>query len=190
MNQEIIQALKAGDPQSLEWIFESYGHDCIRRLQRYEGCSPEDAEDIFTDALLLFWRNVQQGKVRELSRSRAYVYAICVNEQRRRYRQQQREQNAQADLQDQWHEQPFELPLADRQAKEEEQAELTGLVQQALHRLGDRCQRVMIYFYQQKLSLTDIAHNLGMANAGVAKTARYRCYQRWLKELRKLRRNE
>ena len=88
MNQKTIQALEAGDPQSLEWIFDAYGHDCIRRLQRYEGCSPEDAEDIFMDALLLFWDNVRQGKVRELSRSRSYVYAICVNEQRRRYRQQ------------------------------------------------------------------------------------------------------
>ena len=186
MDRKTLQALEAGDPKSLEWIFEAYGDDCIRRLQRYEHCSPEDAQDIFMDALLLYWQQVRQGKVRHLARSRAYVYAICVHEQKRRYRQQQQAYNAQADLQDQLYEQPFELPLADQQAKEEDDAELTDLVQQALHSLGERCQQVLTYFYVQKLSLTEIAQKLGMADAEVAKTTRYRCYQQWLKHLRRL----
>ena len=186
MNRDIIRALEAGDPRSLEWIFEAYGHDCIQRLQRYENCSPEDAEDIFMESLMLFWHHVQHDRVRDLSRSRAYVYSLCVHEQRRRYRQQQRTHEAQAEVRDQWYEQPYELPLTEQNDRHADRAELSGTVQEALSRLGDRCQQVIRYFYIQKLPLAEVARRLGVADAGVAKTMRYRCHQRWLKELRKI----
>ena len=190
MNRKIFQALEAGDPRSLEWIFEAYGHDCIRRLQRYEGCSSEDAEDIFMDSLLLFWRNVQQGKVREVSRSQAYLYGICVNEQRHRFRQQQQQEYAQAEVRHQLYDQPYELPLAERHDQEAARTEMTDAVQEALGRLGDRCQQVIRYFYVRKLPLAEVARRLGVADAGVAKTMRYRCHQRWLKELRKIKKRD
>ena len=186
MNQRIIQALEAGDPRSLEWIFEAYGYDCIQRLQRYEGCSPEDAEDIFMDALLLFWRNVQQGKVRALSSSRAYVYSICVNEQRRRYRQRQKVYHEQTELKNHLYEQPYELPVAEQQGREEDRSERATRAQEALHRLGERCQRMMTLFYGQQRSLAEITGLLQLKSVQLAKTLRYRCYQRWLKELRNL----
>ena len=150
MDPNIIRALEAGDPRSLEWIFTTYGQDCIRRLQRHEHCSPEDAEDILMDALLIYWQQVRQGKVRELNRSRAYLYSICVNQQRQRYRQQQQDRDTRTLIRHQ-HEQAYELPWVDERIQKETRAEQWATVQTALHQLGDRCQRVIRYFYVQKL---------------------------------------
>jgi DNA-directed RNA polymerase specialized sigma24 family protein len=41
--------------------------------------------------------------------------------------------------------------------------------------LGDTCRKILTLYYFEKLSMNDIADQLGFANADTAKTKKYKC---------------
>lgn len=70
------------------------------------------------------------------------------------------------------------LPYAD-------QEELLNLVTYAINTLGDKCQNIIKLFYLNKLTMEEIASEMGFASAGVAKTIKGRCYKKLIEEVRK-----
>ena len=77
---ELRTALVNGDNSSLAFIFDEHADFCIENLVHKNGCSRQDAEDIFVDSMLIFRENVLSGKITYLTNVRNYVYTTCKNQ--------------------------------------------------------------------------------------------------------------
>lgn len=178
----LIQRIKQADPDALQYLYNHSKAYCVGRLCRAMHCSPDEAEDTFMDALLIFRENVMQGKLTEITHFKAYLYRICEN----RYREQQRRemqirQSEDAVRSSLYQSEPL-LPDDFPRKKE--------LVMRAFRYLGANCRCILQYYYFDRLPLDEIAKKMDMANKNVAKVAKSRCYKKWVEAVAALKQKE
>ena len=189
MNQakllDLKKRIKNRDPEIYRMILQESGSYCINQLMRKTNCSVEDAEDVLMDAILIFRDNIVSGKIKELKSIKAYIFSICWNNWRAAHRQKQRlslakekfaasfyapEQSAEARI----------VALEDAQKQMKDKEKQAKLSQKALKMLGDKCQKILKYYYKEEKSMAEIATILGYANAKTMKNVKARCYKKWI----------
>lgn len=178
-----IAELKAGNNQSLEILFERYGAYCLRTLRRRTGCSLQDAEDILQESVIVFRNNAIVGRITHSDNLKSYLYTICLN----LYRAQAEKQVSQASRQQEVTERWYQDAATEHDAETyEHQVEL---VMSALDELRPSCQRLLRYFYLQGYSMQEIAEQMNLANANVAKNMKYHCLQCWTEKIQEMKRD-
>ncbi len=180
---EILQSLQQGDNQALTAVYQQVSGYCIRTLLRKTTCSPEDAEDLLMDAILIFRDNILTRKLTQITNLKAYLFGICWNLWREKNRTQSKWEAAKSDLEHQIlvMETQGELPFPGEELLE--QKALIQQVQQALGKLGDRCQQLLKMVYVESRSHQEIAEAMNFSSANVVKVTRHRCYQQWVKHI-------
>ncbi len=68
-----------GDQNALKDIFINHRKNCIHTIRTKLFYSKEDAEDIYTDAILVFRDNVISGKIENLTSVNGYLKSTCLN---------------------------------------------------------------------------------------------------------------
>lgn len=179
--QLLRKQVLADDPAAMRYVFGQTRNYCVGTLIKKTGCTAEDAEDLYMDALLLFREKLLSGKLRYLSNLRTYMFGICLNLWRNLERARQK-----------WQYEPNEterqlwLLMAEEEApvllqeEENEQRHLLGRIAAALNSLGETCRKLLLYAYVDELPHKEIAERLNLASANVVKVTRHRCYQQWL----------
>jgi RNA polymerase sigma factor (sigma-70 family) len=173
--------LNQGDEQLLAQVYAHCRTYCLRGLMKQTGCSTEDAEDLFMDALLIFRENVLSGKLERLSNLQSYLLGICLNLWRSLSRARARWQQEQDGFERQlW------LIRGEDETSDEDAEYLrfqARRIAAALGKLGETCRRLLTYVYVEQRPHQEIAELMGLASANVVKVTRHRCYQQWLKQL-------
>lgn len=168
----LIKQIKQADPAALQYLYNHCKAYCLQRLRSATTCPPEDAEDIYMDAILIFRDNIMEGKLTKVTHLRAYLYKICEN----RYREQQyyrnRERQAEDIIRTLLYETDPYLPDDLPQKK--------ALVMKAFRYLGENCRKVLHYYYFDHLTPEEIAEKMNMANTNVVKVTKSRCYKKWV----------
>ena len=175
---QLIDRLKRGDPEALQYVYNHSKAYCIGRLGRTIGCQPSDAEDIFMDAVLVFRENVMHEKLTEVVHLRAYLFKVCRNLY---HEQQHREEQARAAehaVRSRLYEDAITLPDDFPRQK--------ALVMQAFRYLGGNCRRMLQYYYFEHRSLEEIAQKMNLANTNVVKATKSRCYKKWVEAVNAL----
>ena len=172
-----IAELKAGNNQSLEILFERYGTYCLRTLRRRTGCSLQDAEDILQESVIVFRNNAIGGRITHADNLRSYLYTICLNLYRAQAEKQVTQASRQQEVMERWYD--------DHATEHEGEAyqHQVELVVSALDQLRPSCQRLLKYFYLQGYSMQEIAEQMNLANANVAKNMKYQCLQCWTEKI-------
>ncbi len=174
---EILELIRHGrDEPAFRALYAHFPK--VRRLVRANSGSGDDARDVFQDALIIFHRKVRSAELVLTSSISTYLYAVCRNLWREELRRRGRTLTR-------W--EVTELP--------EEPAELAAMLaregeyaaaEKALHTLGARCLEVLKRFYITREPLQQIAHALGLAGEGAAKTRKYKCLEEARKRFREL----
>jgi len=79
------------------------------------------------------------------------------------------------------HKPDIKLYLYDEDESKQE-SELSPLMKtslKAFDQLGDSCQKILRYFYIYKMNMDEIALQMDLANANVAKVSKARCFKKW-----------
>lgn len=192
--QEIIRKLKNGDASPLKQFFVAHSAYCVNYVQASTSCSREDAKDVFMTALLILRENLLRGKIKQLENPRFYLAATSVNQWKKRYQNQKKEQNKQDEVIWHYYQQRHSLseeydPLVQQEEAESNQTEKKEKIRNiltALKSLDKKCQKILKLFYTSKASMKEIAEKVGLANANVAKVTKRRCYLKWLNAIEKL----
>lgn len=169
--KRIKEQLSSGDNSCLQFVFDEYSRYCIGYLRRKFGCTKEDAEDAFTDAMIIFRENILLEKLQTLTNARGYLLKICINRQRESVAQKERQSNYVEEVRYRWYE---DISKTDDR--------LQRINERAFSSLNSKCQSILKYFYIEKYSMAEIAEMLHLANANTVKVSKARCYKRW-KEL-------
>jgi RNA polymerase sigma factor (sigma-70 family) len=176
---EICAAIASGGEARNQAIAMIYNwQDMKKKVIHYvqrRGGSREEGLDIFHDGIVALDKNIRLGTYRTESGLEAYFYTICRyiwnNEWRRKNKM------ASQELQD-FHQEPDEVtPEVIFRTNEE-----TSLLRQVLLLLDDSCKKILTLW---KLSYTmeEIAEELQLSSAEMAKKYRYRCMTKLMTEL-------
>jgi RNA polymerase sigma factor (sigma-70 family) len=164
----LLDMMRRGNEEALVQLFRVNRKAIMSLVLRNNG-SPDEAEDILQEAVVVLWERVHAGRYRHEAHLSTFIFATAKNIWLRRLARRKRE----APLS---HDDPS-LPTTGDPSPldaliEEEESSLVG---EALRRLGDPCKTLLSLFYWEELSMEEIASRLGFANADTAKAKKYQC---------------
>ena len=177
---EQVKAIKTNDHQTLEAIYQQNFPKIERFVLANQG-DAEQARDLYQDAFLALWRNIQLDRFvpRNETALSGYLYRIARNKWMDQLRSGQFRNTVALP------EEPLDGHGAaewDDQVSETEQEYLVA-VRAGFSKLGEQCRDVLSRFYYGKESMSVIAEAFGWTDA-TARNNKYRCLQK-LKELLK-----
>lgn len=151
--------------QELKVLYKKW--PAIRSFLKEIGCT-QQAEDIFQEALLIYHRRLLEPGFQLTVEPFHFVKNTCkflwYNQSRKDSKMKFSEINegAVADNEDSWW----------------EKEQLIQSTENAVAKIGEKCQQLIKLFYGLKQSMEEIAKKLDFRNAKVAKAQKYRCIQK------------
>ena len=168
-DEALIAAIESGGPareEALRRIYLLPGlREAVIRYVLDNGGSRTDAQDVFQEALVLFDRNVREGKFEGRSTLATYFVAIA----KWRWVTLRRQQGRYTELSPAQYDGEVESPET-----ETLRAEHRDLLTEAMGQIGERC-RELLRLYQLDYAMDEIARQMSYANAETAKKEAYRC---------------
>lgn len=136
----------------------------VKKFMNANSGNNDDAEDIFQDALVILYKNVQRDGFVLNGTLKNYLMAIVRNcwmqELRRRKKLKETELN-------------IDVPV-----DEYDDDHSFAFAKTAFGLLGEKCRQILIMFYFKKNSYTEIAIAMAFSDDKVAKNQKYRCLQK------------
>ncbi len=179
---DLVLRLKRGDNTALSYL-HPYQAGCIRMLVVKSGsrCDQDNAYDLFVDSVLDFRKNVLKDKV-DFQNIQAYLRRICWNKWLAMARTNNRQDNSEEAVTTILYE---STDTETTNAMEELYASRLAQIELALGQLSDQCRKVICMAIADEISMSEIAKQLNLASADVAKTTKSRCYKKLLEIIRK-----
>ena len=147
-----VKGLSAIYPSVKEYILANNG-------------TKEDAEDIFQDAFVVLYKNINTPAFALTSSLKTYLQSVSKNLWYNVLRQKNK------------------YPLVNDSTEIPNTAEKTAeadykLAEMAFELLGKKCRQLLIAFYYKKESLSQIARSLSFSSEQVARNQKYRCLRK------------
>lgn len=170
-NSAELQGFLRNDPGLLSRLYRKVYPKVRVHVIRNSG-SEDQAKDIYQEAFIACWRNVQEGKVHKESNMEAYLYTVARNKWtdhlRSAYTRNRVSTDAIAPLQT--------IPVQEAHEMDEQEERMERM-RKAFSELGDACRRLLTLFYFDQKSMNEISETIGIAPAS-ARNQKYRCMER------------
>ena len=168
-DSEIIQNLKSGKRnKALQVLYREFPK--IQANICRSGGTKQEAEEIFTDALMLLIDKVSNPKFQLTSKLSTYLYGITrflwLNELKKTKRKYELE----------WSD-TLILIEEDLDYDFEKEAQLKQL-ETVISKVSEKCQQIFELFYFKKESMKRVADLLGFTSVNSAKTQKYKCIEK------------
>jgi RNA polymerase sigma factor (sigma-70 family) len=169
---ELIASI--GEPKELNkailFLYQQYSESTCSFIMGYGG-SRQDAEDVFQETVVSFIDVVKKGKYRMEASIKTFLVSmaknIWLNEIKKRERSGIREKLYES-TRDQ-----KEADVSHHIADLEKKRQLRDLV----FKLGEPCQKILLLFYYESLSMKEIVDHLPYENEQVVRNKKYKCLQ-------------
>lgn len=168
---EILKAIKSGEHNKvLSFLYDSPLKKVRQYVMKNNG-TKDDANDIFQDAVIIFFNQVRNNKFEEKYDIDGYIFSISRNLWIDKIRRDSKMVNY--EYPDQYKDESDHTNhLDDLISKEKSNA--MGIV---FKKLDDKCQKILTYVIYEKMSMKQICEKMGYSSEDVAKTNHYRCKQ-------------
>lgn len=168
-DQEIIKNLINGKRnKALQLLYKEYPK--IEANICKSGGTKEEAEEVFSDALILLIEKVSKPNFQLTSKLSTFLYGIArflwLNELKKTKRKYELEWSDTLILIDE---------DLDYDAEQEEQIKD---LEKVISQVSQKCQQIFELFYFQKESMQVIAERLGFTTVNSAKTQKYKCIEK------------
>jgi RNA polymerase sigma factor (sigma-70 family) len=175
VNQEnnekiLLQGLARSDKKAIESIYKD-NYNMVQALIINNNGSPEDAKDIFQEAMIVLYEKARSGSFELHCQIKTYLYSVCRRLWLKKLQQQNRYSSQVENLEN-------TVPV-EEDLESHEQADLDfQLMDKAIGSLGEPCKSLIEAYYLQKRSMSEIAGSFGYTNADNAKNQKYKCLMR------------
>lgn len=158
----------------------------IAYLQNHFSLPLEDCEDVFHDAFITLYENIQNGKLEELTSSLStYLIAICKNKTQELLRKRGKyvTSSFEIDISDQssYLDQQIEKILLLESDEQTVQEEKELLVRTIVKDLPSPCNELLWGFYRDGFSMATLAKMFNYASENAVKVTKYRCCEKFRK---------
>ena len=168
--QLLLEGLAANDKKAVETIYRE-NYLTIQSFIVKNNGYPEDARDIFQEAMIVLYEKVSSGSFELTCQIKTYLYSVCRRLWLKRLQQLQRFNPAVETIEE-------TVPVDEELNNYEKRNADLLLMETALGKIGEPCKSLLEAFYLQKKSMPEIAESFGYTNADNAKTQKYKCLVR------------
>lgn len=172
---KLIKAIQTNDELVLQQLYKDNYYKTEQYILTNSG-SIDEAKDIFQDAFVTVWEQVQDNKFVPKNKSalNGYLYTIAKNKwlnhlNSARYRKTNSYENHVQTLS---HKKTIEEDIFN----EEQDSKIDEIVN-AFDGLGNACKKLLTIFYYDNKSLRDISKSLNITEAS-ARNKKYRCLEK------------
>lgn len=154
----------------LSYLYET----TLRKIRSYilkNNGSKAEADDIFQDAVIIFFQTVKEGKFDKNYEIDAFIYIVSRNLWVNKVKQDKRQEHF--DFPDQFENKTDYVD----QLGEIIEKEKSGAMKKVFDMLDEKCKNILRYYLYDKLSMKEIAIKMGYNSEDVVKTNHYRCKQ-------------
>lgn len=165
-NENILKLIRDSQSERAFAILYS-GFPKVKKLILSKGGKKEDAEDVFQEALVIFYRKSIHKDFKLTASADTYLYSIC----RFLWKDIQRKQKRSNDFNN--------ITLIQDDDLEEiiEKEKKLQAIEEVLDKISKKCQEIFESFYFKKLSMKDIAVRMRYSSERVAITQKYKCLE-------------
>lgn len=175
-NVDVLAIIRTGNRTYLRELYQKHRNEFDIWAAKHYKIDSETAGEVYQQAFITLYYNVQDGKLSELNSSvKTYLFGIGKNIMRDQFKAAQR----------------FVDPVEDNAGIEDvdnsvverfEQAELKEIVRKLLNTIGQPCKTVLELYYFQQYSMDSIATELNYKSEQIAAKRKFIC----LKQLNKM----
>lgn len=160
--QQILDHISNGDEVALDYLYKKHYAMMTKMVLKNNG-TMEEANDVYQEALIIFWQKAISGNLKITSKISTYLYSICKNYWMKELNRKKR------------------LSYADHEGSTFQSDHgdiISKVVKEAIEALGDPCKSVLTYYYFNEMSMSDIADRMNYSNADTVKAKKYKCKKR------------
>lgn len=171
-DQKIIDLIKSQKHDKVFTTLYKY-FPVVKKMIVANGGRSEDAEDIYQEALIVFYKKAGSEDFKLTSSINTYLYSISKFMWMDQFKKQQK--HAFVDIEKEHISESDPIAIGFNAAIETENQ--LKLAEKVISELGDRCKELLILFYFQSKKLKDIATKMGYNSENTAKNQKYKCLE-------------
>lgn len=177
VSEKIIEDILHGDgSKALKFLYD-HTLSSVRRFIIHRGGTKDDADDIFQDAMIVFFQLVRNHKYETKKEIEPFVMAVCKN----LYIDKLRKANKMSVMS--FKDDYENIPELDNQLTRIVELEKAEMMHALFQQLDQKCQQILTFCLVEKKSMKEICTLLGYSSENVAKTIHYRCKQYFIRIL-------
>jgi len=175
-DEAIIEGLRLRSDYIIKYIYQELFPMILFLVTKNNG-SEEDAEDVFQDSLIIVFKKIKANEFDLSCSFRTYLYSVSRNLWLQKLSKRKQFSREFSDVE-------TYITMTDYALSEKNQDEMEKfrLYQQHFLTLNDDCQKVLMLF-MKKVSLRDIAIEMGYKTEKYAKTRKYLCKEELKKRI-------
>lgn len=173
---DLLESLKAGGAKRQKAITQIYQDKQLKTqvisFVKNNGGNAEDGIDIFHEGIIALDENVRKDRYTGAGKLQGYLFSTCRFLWLNRFKRDKRTvlSGETADFDQASFETPESLSLGKEQQ---------NILDNLLGQLGEKCQKILT-LWKLSYSMEEIATQVGLQDAGVARRQRYVCYEKLL----------
>ncbi len=167
-DQRIIQQLRTGKREKA-FIQLYKGFPIVKKLIESKGGTSVEAEDVFQEALIIFYKKAIQPEFELTASISTYVYSVA----RFLWKDEMKKKGLKYGTEEVGNIK-FESELEEIAQKEKK----FQVVEEVLKSIGEKCLEILQLFYYRGLSMKEIARQVDLKSEKVAKNQKYKCLER------------
>ncbi|MCE7991964.1 MAG: sigma-70 family RNA polymerase sigma factor [Roseivirga sp.] len=161
----ILEQNQAVINSSMQYLYQQY-FQAIKNFVLKNSGSLAEANDLFQDALVIFYVKVRKGEYRNTSSLKTYLFGIAKNLwlkelRRRRIAQKHLQVEDDIDFQE-------ELIIHESQVT----------IRKVMELINEECKRLLMDFYFEGQSMAQLTVRYGLGSEAATKNKKYRCLQK------------
>ena len=168
----------------------------LRRLtNKYSGLTLGDAENIYQDAFLAVYENLQKGSIKENTNWHSYILTIGLNLASKEWRKAgitestdegfNNEDDGKSGLKLKVEETLKTLPNGEDEETVFNKPEVLKVLGEEISHTPEPCKTIIVLYYKEDCSMVEIAEEIGFKNSDSVKAKKSQCMKDFISRLTK-----
>ncbi|MDN5211343.1 sigma-70 family RNA polymerase sigma factor [Fulvivirgaceae bacterium BMA12] len=169
-NEDLILAIKSGTniDEAISFIYKNY-YSLLENIVLSNNGNKADAEDIIQEVLVIFIEMVNKDKYRAEASVKSFLYTLTRNLWISELRKKSSAQKRNTSYEDS--RELIERDISDYLVYHESRK----LVMTLFEKLGEKCNKILTYFYYDNFSMKEILQKVDYESEQVLRNKKYKC---------------
>ena len=173
--EEIINGIVSSSEKKNNEVFKFFYKEYFPLISHFiikNSGTEKDAEDLFQDTIIVFYKKLKHGNLTLSCSVKTYLYSVCRNLWLKRLKDCKNISPVKIE--------DLDIPadIDEDPGQQIDDKNRSETLEKLFEKLGDRCKKILLYFYYRKLAMEEIQKEFGYKSVQVAKNEKYKCMKK------------
>lgn len=173
-NTDLFNGILGQNKNALKYLYSTF-YPKVAAMIRNQGGREDDANDIFQEAIIIFYRKAKKGQLDSNYAVLPYLMSTCRLIWLKMLQNRQKDKEALPMVEDREEESPLYMEFLESKRKE--------LFYEHFKKLSEECQKTLSAFFKG-MSFSQMADELGLSSEEFARRKKYLCKEYLVKSIK------